>query len=281
MKLFGQRDELFEIMAQAAARQRGAGGPTPKEPPVAPVPSGSTTRPSATTSTALARAGLTAPQVVRGPLGQGELVEIEGDALVVIDDEAEVAPPPSPTASDGMRLFALRLDTAAVGGVLVAGLLFGSFLLGRTTGGGGEKSIEVEVAATPPDVEATPEKAPAATQGGTGSVPASVPREAGHAAAQEQAPPAPPAREAARGTQMIQVCHTTPEKAVSLAKWLNEDPRSPIFGRGDLEASAKGGSVRISGFATREAEVLARVQATSDPTGGSGAFRDAYYQAVR
>jgi hypothetical protein len=64
---------------------------------------------------------------------------------------------------------------------------------------------------------------------------------------------------------------------------LNETPRSPIFGRGDLKAVVtNGGGVRIQGFAQREADVLARVRATSDPTnGGSGTFHDALYTPVR
>lgn len=299
MKFFGQKDELFEIMAQAAARQRGGAptGPIPGPAPVAPVPTSSKHgRPSATTSTALARVGIgagpsplpTPAPVVKGPLGQNDLIEIDGDALVVIDDEAEIAPPP-PVSSDGMRLFSLRFDTAVVGGVLVAGLLFGSFLLGRSSAGGSTDEKPPEVA-TVPDVEidrtqGTQTGTPTGTP--TGSVPASVPREQPGQAGQGSAQP-PPAQETAvtprnavQGTHGIQVCHTSPEKAQGLAKWLNEDPRSPIFGRGDLEASAKGGSVRIAGFARQEAEVLARVQATSDPTGGSGAFRDAYWVTVR
>lgn len=310
MKFFGQRDELFEIMAQAAARQRGGSptGPITGPAPVAPVPTSSKHgRPSATTSTALARVGIgigpapvpgTTPPV-KGPLGQNDLIEVDGDALVVIDDEAEIAPPP-PVTSDGMRLFALRGDTAVVGGVLVAGLLFGSFLLGRSTASPTSGEVGTEEVATVPDVEVDRRLAQQAAQqaGGTGSVPASVPR-AGQASAADSQPGASQSqtqaqaqgpqgqetavtpRNATQGTQAIQVCHTSPEKAQGLAKWLNEDPRSPIFGRGDLEASAKGGSVRIAGFARQEAEVLARVQATSDPTGGSGAFRDAYWVAVR
>jgi hypothetical protein len=63
---------------------------------------------------------------------------------------------------------------------------------------------------------------------------------------------------------------------------LNTDPRSPIIGRNDLEATAKGGSVRIVGFAEREGDLMTRVRATTDPTNrGSDTFHDAYYVAVQ
>lgn len=303
MKLFGARDELFEIMAQAAARNRGGSsggshshpvvGTTATPTPVAP-PSSRSARPSATTSAALARAGITAVPQGSAALGRSDLVEVDGEALIVIDDEAEVAPPP-PRTEDGVRLFSLRMDTVVVGGVLVAGLLLGSFLLGRTSAGGSPETGSNEVAVgTPPDVESNPQVGVTPSSTGNTTLPAGAPREARGTQPQTQAQPQPqPQTQAqqaqpqaetappAKPTHAIQVCHTTPEKAQALAKWLNDDPRSPIFGRGDLEATVKGGSVRITGFTRQDTEVLARVQATSDPTGGSGTFGSAYYMVVR
>ncbi|MCW8139875.1 MAG: hypothetical protein KIT58_13335, partial [Planctomycetota bacterium] len=96
---------------------------------------------------------------------------------------------------------------------------------------------------------------------------------------QAEAPAERPA--ASPGKFEVRVCTTTPEKAQALSKWLNEAPRSPIFGRGDLQVLVNGGSVKIQGFMQREADVLSRVRATSDPTGGSGTFHDAYFAPVR
>ncbi len=323
MKLFGKKDELFELMSNGRGRrgQPGSGaqpargaGPSPggegaadgaAEPPSGP-PAGprGRSRPASVTpgpaakpasrgvagrSTELAPGASTGPfsrsprGVARPEPSASELFEVEGDALVVVDDGWD-----PPVVESGATLL-LRKDTAIVGGLVAGALLVGAFLVGRTT------TSEPATAAAPPQLVVTTVPASVGVEQGTTALPASAPRIQATAVAAgapvQPAEPAPPAaaqapaqeapRAAAQGKYVIRVCTTTPEKAVEVVKWLNEAPRSPIFGRGELEASAKGGSVRIQGFVRREPDVLSRVRATADPTGGSGTFHDAFWDSAR
>lgn len=341
MKLFRQKDELFELMAKATSKNNPEAAPaiadgtsstsrrpktTPTTRPIArpaPVSTTSTTSSSSSSSSTPSSIGgevggasspvkrITTTKGARpfgvqpggdsgsfaSPLGGppiqrplGELIEIDGDALVVLDDDWEAAAPPSEPG----RLLALRLDTAVVGGLLVVGLLATAFLVGRTSS---DDVSKLPTIAQAPVVEASfPDSAltgalPAASIGGStapkagfrpgtnaGQTPTQAPAQGGPAAAT----PAAPERSAAKGGYEICVVSTKPEKATAVAKWLNENPRSPIFGRTDLEATAsKGGSVKIVGFQKQESDVLTRVRATSDPTGGSGTFHDAFCRPVR
>ncbi len=336
MKLFRQKDELFELMAKATTKnnpeptpsmadgtstssRRARTTPTtrPLARPTAPTiggtpivgpvggtpPStsdggtvGGASRPAkrATTTKGVRPFGAQSPDSgsFASPLGGppiqrplGELIEIEGDALVVLDDDWEAAAPPSEPIG---RLLALRLDTAVVGGLLVVGLLATAFLVGRTSSDDPAKLPTIAQApldaSMPAAALTSPLQASAPTNAGTSSAPNAGFRPGNTPAATAQTPPATPAaaeRSAAKGKHEIRVVSTRPEKGAAVAKWFNENPRSPIFGRTDLEATAKDGHVRIGGFAQREAEVLARVKATNDPTGGSGTFHDAYWASVR
>lgn len=253
---------------------------------------------------------------VGGPVGAGkpgELVEVDGDALVVLDDGWDEGPEPG-------RLLALRLDTAVVGGLLVLGLLATAFLVGRTSSpaspdgvqivqkaAGEERRVAVE--AVEPSMNAerqssplqarsaangattTPGSLPAGANPGAASAPSagfrpgSAEAAGGGAGGRQPATEAgagAPERSAKPGKFEMRVVTTTAEKAAEVARWLNTDPRSPIIGRNDLEATAKGGSVRIVGFAEREGDLMTRVRATTDPTNrGSDTFHDAYYVAVQ
>lgn len=344
MKLFRQKDELFEVMAARTAGRRGAVGaggapaapsltaaplaaaptpttvplprpqtsltptltaapppppPPPAPPPkvaVAPVarPTGVAARPapSLKPSSAVglgrpaAKASLSTTtrrnHLVPGGEAGDDLLEVDGDALVVVDDGWEEAAPPGPE-----RTLAIRADTAIVGGLLAGGLLVTAFLMGRTSSA---PEAPAERPITPVVIAAAAEPGPApaaaAPQGPTGAttLPAGAPARGSEATAapagfQAEAPAERPA--ASPGKFEVRVCTTTPEKAQALSKWLNEAPRSPIFGRGDLQVLVNGGSVKIQGFMQREADVLSRVRATSDPTGGSGTFHDAYFAPVR
>ena len=218
---------------------------------------------------------------IQRPLG--ELIEIEGDALVVLDDDWEAAAPASEPIG---RLLALRLDTAVVGGLLVVGLLATAFLVGRTSSD--DVSKLPTIASTPVEASmldgALTSALPAASIGGSTAPKAGFQRPGATTSTPAPAAATPVAteRSAAKGAYEICVVSTKPEKAAAVAKWLNENPRSPIFGRGDLEATAsKGGSVKIVGFSKQESDVLTRVRATSDPTGGSGTFHDAFCRPVR
>jgi hypothetical protein len=221
---------------------------------------------------------------------EDDLFDIDGDALVVVDDGWNEA-----TQVEGPdRTFAIRADTAIVGGLLASGLLLTAFLVGRTTTSpeapterpipqvtlvqptidpSSTTSLPASVASSP-----TGEAASALTAGAP-TPPSATPGDAGSSA--PQAGFQPPAPTASPGKYELRVVTTTPEKAKALAAWLNEAPRSPIFGRGDLQVVVNGGSVKIQGFMQREPEVFSRVRATSDPTGGSGTFHDAYFAAVK
>ncbi len=188
-----------------------------------------------------------------------------------------------------------------VGAFLTAGLIAAAFLFGRSSG---DPQAEVKLAvvaseqtalstATTPAavapqlsalvVGASSTEPVARNVARPGAAPATpAPRaQTPRAAATRQATtvPASARRPVAKGKYLLVVCTTRPKNAVKLAKWLNTAPKSPIFGRGDLEAYfTRKGVVRIRGFAQRETQVLSQVKATNDPLGGSGTFHTAYYK---
>ena len=272
--IFGRQDELFEIMNKQVSRRRGPGTQTS-------VTSGPATRPSKLIGSSAS------PRLGSGFGRQDDLLEIDGDALVVIDDDewnadASAAPDAPEEERESNGMVSLRLDTAAVGGVLLAGVVAVAFLLGRTSGGPTEPAQQVvEVAVTEetpaPSQVAAPAAAPTAT-----TVPVSAGRVQATTVAGAPKPSPEPEAAAVSGDYELIVVSTTPEKAQAVAEWMNTNARSPIFGRTDLQAYARKGGVRIRGFAKREGDVERRVRATSDPTnGGSGTFNDAYYVKSR
>ncbi len=292
MGLFRKNDELFEIMsrhtgskpASASTTRAASTGPLKR-------PAGTWSYPSADVSSG------PAPRPLRMPGGkksEEEFFELDGDALVLVDDGFVEGLGSEPPEAE-MKTYTVRHDTAVVGAILMGGLLVAAFMFGRTStpaaeagpAGPGEVAVVVR--------ERVPDPAEPAAAGTASSVPASF-RPAGASAgaapasapAPQQAPQAsePQVVEVARSAPapqeryMLVVATTTPDNATSLATWLNEQPRSPIFGREGLEAEARGGEVRIRGFAQRDEVVLKRVRETSDPM-GSGTFHSAYFRRPR
>jgi hypothetical protein len=225
-----------------------------------------------------------------------DLFDIDGDALVIVDEDEDWADAPEEDP-DGMRTFRLRGDTAIVGAILVAGLLLTAFLMGRTSDapaasddgtvaaasaveGAGTlidaSAVEEEAAVEVAQAPATPDNPRLPTRE---EVLADIPTYAGGTQGTTLAASAP--RTVSEGTKRLLVVTTTEEKAVQVAQWLNENSLSPIFGRRDVQAQTSGGSVRIVGFQREENDVLARVRSTVDPTNGRGTFRDAYFVTVR
>lgn len=285
MKIFGRNDELFELMAKATQKQAAQSAQTPRIRSVS------------------SHFGRATPF---SPIGEpeSEFVEIEGEALIVVEDdwdgedEAPLAPVESTTGTVTQastpiarsetltrvfaRTFSLRKDTLAIGGVFVGGLAMAMFLLGRSTASAPVQPTTPEVAViqvedptlTPlPSEEASllpsESELPAiASRGGSTALPASAPRPTTQ-------------RNAAKGKFDLLICYTTPAKGEELAVWLNEDPASPLAGKPNLEAVSRRGSVRIKGFMTRDTEVLKRVHQTRDPTGGSGTFSDAQWRNAK
>lgn len=280
MGLFRQKDELFEIMS----RQQGS------------VPGKSSSgskahRPPSISTTKLARG-----KPARSPFspiswaygrgdGVGDLIEIDGEPLVIVEDgltEALATAEEAPT-----RTYSVRADTVVVGGLLSLGLVFTAFFLGRNTGDPAEAATQdpalaVAMATAEPGTAASiePEETeakPASSRAGT-SVSAGFRPDGGTATAK----PASVKRDAKKGKYTLVVCTTTAKAGKEVAKWLNTDSRSPIFGRNGLEAYAtRRGSVRIKGFAARDKAVLSRVRATYDPLGGSSKFTSAYFLKSR
>ncbi len=245
-------------------------------------------------STTTRKAGIRSPLLPGGAAGsEDDLFDLDGDALVVVDDGWEE----QNAVTGPEKTFAIRADTAVVGSLLAGGLLLTAFLIGRTSSSP-EAPDERPITPVVITAQADPKQAttlaasianpaaPTAAAPTPSPVSQNAPTSNQTAAAttvaagfQPQAEGEP--RQANPGKYEVRVCTTTPEKAQALLKWLNEAPRSPIFGRGDLQVVVNGGSVKIQGFMQREAEVLSRVRATSDPTGGSGTFHDAYFASVR
>jgi len=289
MGLFGKNDELFELMSKNRQPAKDLTTSTHSE-----------RRTSTTRSWRGARKKI-------GP----DVYELDGDPLIVVEDGWLEGFDTEELPSGGF--LAVRTDTMVVGGFLVAGLLLGAFLLGRTT----EEELQPPTIAIVQPVSAEAEAAPASPVGLSGMLPplsAEQPAPAQQTTTPAQALTASfrgnsastitseagaspheattvgasaPARDSDAATVdpklgkfVLVVCTTRPQNAVALAKWLNEDAVSPIFGRGDLEAySTRRGVVRISGFGKRERDVLARVRATCDPLGGSGTFHSAYFRS--
>lgn len=242
-----------------------------------------------TTTTTTRRRSLS-PVLPTARGGEDDLFDIDGDALVVVDDGWNE----TPAAGGPERTFAIRADTAIVGGLLASGLLLTAFLVGRTTTSPEaptERPIPSVTLLQPTIDPSNTTSLPASVASNPGGQSASAPTagsqtppQAGASGAGSSAPQAgfqPPPPAPTPGKYEVRVVTTTPDKAKALAAWLNGAPRSPIFGRGDLQVVVNGGSVKIQGFMQREAEVLSRVRATSDPTGGSGTFHDAYFATVK
>lgn len=246
-------------------------------------------KPPTTQTTTTTRRRSLSPSLPAVPGTDSDLFDIDGDALVVVDDGWNEA-----TAAEGPeRTFAIRADTAIVGGLLASGLLLTAFLVGRTTTtpeAPDERPIATVTLVQPTIDPANATSLPASVSNAsaetasalTAGAPTAPPATTGNATSSApQAGFQPPTTAATPGKFELRVVTTTPEKAKALAAWLNGAPRSPIFGRGDLQVVVNGGSVKIQGFMQREPEVFSRVRATSDPTGGSGTFHDAYFAAVK
>lgn len=303
MGLFKKNDELFEIMS----KRRAAGSGKPPG-------GGSTTDGSSGETTQIRRRLSTTSIPVRRPTQSGfgprlsrpsnepDLFDLDGDALVVVDDGWAEAT--NEEQGQG-KTFAIRPDTLVVGAFLTAGLIAAAFLFGRSSTGP-EAEVKVAVVATEqaPAPSATPPvsvapspialavgakstepvarsmpkpEVPTSTQASETPTPASTPEPS--ATHQATTVPASSPKAVAKGKYVLVVCTTRPNNAVKLANWLNTAPKSPIFGRGDLEAFfTRKGVVRIRGFAQRETRVLSQVKATNDPLGGSGTFHTAYYK---
>lgn len=322
MGIFRKNDELFEIMSRHTRPARyggGAAGGTPSGAATrTPPPS---TRPSASASSSAAS---TWRQPRLNPLapassssskpGEEELFELDGEALVLVDDgfvEGLGDEPPEPE----VKTLVVRQDTVVVGAILTTALLVAAFLFGRTSAepagadpqGPGEVAVVIREQAPAQAAAAQPEGQPqaplasqaqqphaqtaAAPQGQSGPiVPQTVPggfRPEGGAAtsaaasAPGQAVALPASAPQVEEKYMLVVCTTSSSNAVELARWLNEQPRSPIFGREGVKAEAKGGEVRIRGFAQRDDTVLDLVKQTPDPLGGGRPFESAYFRNVR
>ena len=225
------------------------------------------------------------------PALEDEVVMVDGEAVIVVEDGWEM-----PEEGPG-RTFPVRLDSMVVGTLVMAGLVVASFLYGRTSAGPvqtAEADPQAQEASADPAAQQEPVQlaGPAAqTPPQTLTPAAPVPQPSVPAAAEQSSAPGAVAAGLRRnqastvaasapkqGKYLLVVCNTTPDSAQALVKWLQTNATSPIFGRGDLEPFARGGSVRIRGFQERDKDVLRRVQGTHDPLGGSGTFHDAFYR---
>jgi hypothetical protein len=210
-----------------------------------------------------------------------ELLDVDGDPLLVIDDELDVS---AITPEDGLvdepptRLLGVRADTAVVFGIGLVLVIAIAYLAGRTTKVPAGEATKAAPVATPkpivpPNALDTPasDDAPAAP-------PVAAPVKA-EAPAKVEAP----AKTAADTGIELWVVTTSEAKANDVARFLNESMMSPLSGQTGLKAYVKNGSrgdqVRIKGFATMDPKVLAGVKEMHDPTGGGG-FDTASYHTI-
>jgi hypothetical protein len=280
MPVFGKSsNSLFETLGRSRTEILG-------KKPVIPPP-GTLIRPGqAPPKPAIAT---TAPRVPSSLIERAvdELLEVDGDPILVIDDELDVSaisPEDAVVDEPPTKILGVRADTAVVFGIGLVLVVAIAFFAGRT----GKKEASVASAAdakTPaavlrPPVQVIQQAAAPAAAPQTGGDPLD--------AAADDAPLAPapapapaPAKLAAppEGKYEIWVVTTSEEKAAKVVSFLNDDMLSPIYGK-KLGAYAKktgrGAQVRIKGFDKADASILDAVKDMRDPSGG-GSFKDAGY----
>jgi hypothetical protein len=211
------------------------------------------------------------------------LLEIDEDPVLVVDDEFD----PLEAAKEEReaeerspwKTLSLRQDTAVVAGVALTLLIAIAYFAGRST----KRPEDATAKSAPAGVLPAPPPAPAAETEpahpiASKELPASFPsRPAPTAAAVKPGSDEVPDRQVKDGTYELQVVSTSEEKAKKVVDFLNEDAKSPLFGRSDLQAYVRNGSaVRIRGFEKMDDAVLAKIHAMKDPTGG-GRFSDACF----
>lgn len=247
-------------------------------PPPAPAP-------SSTVGSLLGLGGRPLERVLEG------LLEIDEDPVLVVDDELD----PLEAAQEEKeaeerspwKTLSLRQDTAVVAGVALTLLIAIAYFAGRTT-----KHDEPKTASAPtPAVLPAPPPAPApepveqARPTVAKEMPAGFPTKAPAPAAvvaKPAADDAPPERQVKDGRfELAVVTASTEENAKKVVDFLNDSPKSPLFGRPDLQAYVRGGTaVRIKGFESEDPAFREKIQKMKDPTGG-GRFTDAQYRATK
>jgi hypothetical protein len=213
------------------------------------------------------------------------LLEIDEDPVIVVDDELD----PLEAAKEEReaeerspwKTLSLRQDTAVVAGVALTLLIAIAYFAGRST----KRPEDATAKSAPAGVLPAPPPAPAAESEPTRptasrELPASFPTKP--AAAKPANDEAVPDRQVKDGNYELQVVSTSEEKAKKVVDFLNEDAKSPLFGRSDLQAYVKSGAaVRIRGFEKMDEGVLTKIHAMKDPTGG-GRFSDAcFYRTAK
>jgi hypothetical protein len=201
-----------------------------------------------------------------------ELLDVDGDPILVVDDELDVS---AITPEEGIadepptRILGVRADTAVVFGIGLVLVVAIAYLAGRTT----NKTPAQQAALVKPPVEA--KIAP----------PVQAPLVADRPAVEKAADPAPaepappPVAVAKDGNWEMCVVGTGEEKGAKVVSALNDDMMSPIYGKG-LTAffDKKAGQVKIKGFESKDAAILAAIQDMDDPTNGAhGSFKKAYF----
>src|SRR5579883_378064 len=201
-----------------------------------------------------------------------ELLDVDGDPILVVDDELDVS---AITPEEGIadepptRILGVRADTAVVFGIGLVLVVAIAYLAGRTT----NKPQQAALVKPPAPVEAKiapPVQAPL-------QVEKPAVEKAADPAPAEPAPP--PVTAVKEGSWEMCVVGTSEEKGAKVVSALNDDMMSPIYGKG-LQAffDKRAGQVKIKGFESKDAGILAAIQEMDDPTNGAhGSFKKAYF----
>ncbi|RMG12982.1 MAG: hypothetical protein D6731_12915 [Planctomycetota bacterium] len=228
MGIFRKHDELFEIMSR---RPPGSLNPRPVTGPHR-APMGG----RRTTTTGLGRRTATSgfgPRSVLNQAGEPELFEVDGDALVVVEDGWA----PGEDEGEGGTI-SVRSDTLVVGVCLLGGLVLTAFLFGRSSAEATPVAVVQADGGAPQVASASP--SPGVPASAAPGVPGAA-QASGKGAAEEPAP---------SGAE-------TPARA----------PRMPALATGGVApARAQAGSFRPSQAATAQA-AGARTAATSVAAG--------------
>jgi hypothetical protein len=207
-----------------------------------------------------------------------DLLDVDGDPILVVDDELDVdaiTPEDADIEEPPSKLLGLRADTAVVFGIGLVLVVAIAYFAGRT----GKKDGSVAVKDAPekpsaafvkpspnliPQVQQTQQAAPDPVDDTQPAPP----------------PPPPPKPVEKEGNYEIAVVTTSKDKAEFVAKYFNEDMRSPTYGKGFtavIRESGNGFQVRIKGFEKQDPSILSEVKEMRDPSGG-GNFKDACYR---
>ncbi len=207
-----------------------------------------------------------------------DLLDIDGDPILVVDDELDVStitPEDAVVDEPPAQLLGVRADTAVVFAIGLCLVVAIAYFAGRTTTKPGDPAKVAQALQIKPQAPAEAVKPP--VQQPIAEKPAETP-----APQEEPAVPAPKPS-APDGTWEMHLVTTSEENAQKVVNYFNNDMMSATYGKGVayIKKTLGGSQVRIKGFEKDDPAILAAVRAEKDPTNGRpGAFAKAEFRKI-